>query len=66
MLIRRRPPRTGAHERGIFEVPDDGQARCSKCGGLGHNRSSRLCPFFTVQEEVDGASRDGTPSRIAC
>ena len=37
--------------------------RCTKCGELGHNRSSRLCPLWGVgdpEETRDEAFRDGT------
>jgi hypothetical protein len=57
-------------EQGIF-VDDDpggmnGRMRCGKCGRVGHNRSSRLCPLYGVRGEPrapsarDDAYRDGT------
>ena len=46
------------------QVEDDGvHVRCTKCGELGHNRSSRLCPLWGVgdpEETKDEAFRDGT------
>ena len=49
-------------EDGILREKSDGfTMRCTKCGDLGHSKSSRLCPLFGIGEEdpSGGAHLDG-------